>query len=184
MHIIIGIITAVSAIIFFISRFSGQARQMGEAAEQIGNAAEGLANLPRKLGFKRRAGMAGLRGVEDPREAAAILVRLMCFTRKHQPASPAERAVMETRLGSLFELEDAEIKELMDYVDWILKDVEVPSGPMSNMSKVLRNTPGMGREDFFDIDDILVAVSRINGPPTERQLRLLDIFRERTGLKV
>lgn len=183
MHIIVGVITAISAIIFLITRFAGQARQMGEAAEQIGNAAENLANLPRRLGFKRRAGQTGLRGVEDPREAAAILVRLMAFSRKREPASPAERAVMETRLGGLFDMPDADIKELMDYVDWLLRDVEVPSGPMSNMSKILHNAPGMGREDFADIDDILIAVSRINGPATDRQLRLLDIFRERVGLK-
>lgn len=182
MHILFGIITAAIGAFYLLSRFIGQARQIGDAAEQVGHAAESLANLPRRMGFRRRAGQTGLRGVEDPREAAAILVRLMTFSRKGEPASPAERDVMEQSLGSLFNMTDQDVRDLMDYVDWILRDVEIPSGPMANMSKVLRSAPGLGRGDWADIDDILVAVSRVHGPATDRQVRLLDIYRERVGL--
>ena len=182
MHILIGALTAVVTLIFLINRFVSGARQAREIGDEIGKTAESLANLPRRMGFRRRAGQTGLRGVEDPREAAAILVRLMTFSRKGEPASPAERSVMEKRLGSLFGMTPVEARELMDYVDWIIRDVEIPSGPMSNMSKILRNAPGMGRADMADIDDILVEVSRINGPATDRQIRLLEIFLERAGL--
>lgn len=183
MHIILGLLAAISGAFYLINRLSGSARQVGDAANEIGNAAESLVNLPRRMGFRRRAGQTGLMGVEDPREAGAILMRLIVFTRENEPASPAERSIMERRVSRLFSMSADDARELFDYVDWVIRDTNDPRKPVTQMSKVLRGTQDLEMTDLADFDDILVELSGRTGAPTLLQTEMLGIFRTITGLK-
>jgi len=55
---------------------------------------------------------------------------------------------------------------------------------MSKMTDFVRNSPGMTNKELVDLDGMLVVVSEAEGDPTDSQLDLLTIYRDKTGLRV
>ena len=85
MHIILGILATVAVLFFVFSRIS---RNAGDVVED----ARGLANLPRKLKWQARQRRTSIRALEDPREAAVVL--LLGIARTSGDISSAQKGVI------------------------------------------------------------------------------------------
>lgn len=176
MHILIGLLTLLGAIAVWYYRL----KMIGGAARDIGRAAERVMNAPRKFAFMRRANQTGLKGVEDPREAASILMVLVGGGSK---LSPEARQTIEAETIKKFDLDAEEADALVTHALWMVRDVEVPTGVTMRMAQVVIATPGIGPKELVDLDEMLIAVSEANGAADASALKLLQIYRDRAGLR-
>ena len=96
MHII-GILIG---IIGFVAVWYWRLKMLGDVAKDGRKVAETIVNLPRRMMFKHRSGKGGLDVVDDPREAATILMLEVAMAR-----------------GRLTENQQAAIKRLNDAIE-------------------------------------------------------------------
>ena len=54
---------------------------------------------------------------------------------------------------------------------------------MRKLSELIVSSPQLGPKEIVDLDAMLVAVSEAEGVPTREQLALLQVFRDKAGLK-
>ncbi len=179
MHILVAILTALGVAAVWYYRL----KAIGGAARDIGKAAEKVANAPRKFAFMRRAGHAGLKSVEDPREAAAILMVLAAGGGGDKPVSGPACAVLTDEAAEQFELDAGEAGALIDHALRMVRDVDVPDGVAARMAQVIISTPGIGSKELVDLDAMLVAATEADGEARAERLKLLQIYRDRAGLR-
>lgn len=177
MHII-GIILAIVA---GIALWQWRIRQAAETARELGNMAQTAANLPRKLAFKRKTGKSGLKLIDDPREAAAVL--MLEIARADGEASVEAKQVMRQIMREEFEVDEADADALIVHAQFLLRNGPVPHAVVDRMARFVLDAPGIGPKEIVDLDGMLVAVTEADGPPTAEQLSLLQVFRNRTGVQ-
>ena len=83
-----------------------------------------------------------------------------------------------------FEFTEQDADQLISQAGWLSRNGGASHVVMSKMTDFVRNTPGMTGKELVDLDGMLVAVSEAEGDPIESQLKLLTIFRDKTGLRV
>ena len=154
---------------------------MAEAARELEGIAKTAANLPRKLAFKRKTGKAGLQLVDDPREAATIL--MVEIGRAGREWSRETRDVIEDIIIREFELESEDAEALIAHATFLLRDGPVADAVVTRMSKMILQQDAIGPKEIVDLDGMLVAVSEADGLPNADQLALLQTFRNLVGLK-
>ena len=179
MHILIAILTVLGAAAAWYYRL----KLIGGAAKDVGKLAGRVVNAPRKFAFMHRAGRVGLKAVDDPREAAAILMALVAGGEGSRSVSAMARDVMEEEVAQQFELETGEAEALIVHALWMLRDVEVPAGVAERMARIVITTPGIGPKELVDLDEMLVAVSEADGAAGAGALKLLQIYRDQAGLR-
>ena len=86
------VIFAAFAILTAVAVWTWRLRMAKRGLDELGEVAKTVANAPRRLSFKWRAGKGGIELVEDPREAAAIMMMMIALARG-APLSPAHRQV-------------------------------------------------------------------------------------------
>ena len=177
MHIILGIIAIITAISVWYWRM----QQVKGAAEELGKVAETAANLPRKLAFRYKSGKNGLALIEDPREAAAIM--MMEVARARGEVTLSQKDVIAEEIMRHFEFTAGEADDLVTHAGWVSRDTPIPHAVMEKMSKLIVNSPALGPRQIVDMDGMLVAVSEADGLPTPEQMDLIQIFRNKAGLK-
>lgn len=121
--------------------------------------------------------------MEDPREAAAILLALVAGVRRGEAIGDEARATIIAETSQQFELDEEEAEALVTHAAWMVRDVDVPLSVAATMSRTIINTPGIGPKELVDLDSMLVAVSEAGGPPQSDQLQLLQAYRDRAGLR-
>ncbi len=177
MHII-GLILAIVAA---IAVWQWRIRAAAQAARELGNIAQTAANLPRRLAFKRKTGQSGLKLIDDPREAAAVL--MLEIARADGEMSADARAVMLQIMQEEFEIEAADADALISHAQFLLRNAPVPHAVVDRMARFVLDAPGIGPKEIVDLDGMLVAVSEADGPPSAEQLSVLQVFRNRTGVQ-
>lgn len=178
MHIIAMIIGFVG----FIAVWYWRLKMLSGVAKDGIKAAETVANLPRKMAFKRKTGKGGLQVVEDPREAAAIL--MLEIAQARGALTEKQDASIRGEIMHHFEFDEADAESLIAQASWLSRDAAAPHVIMSKMTDFVQNSAGMGRKEMVDLDGMLVTVSEAEGSPTPEQLDLLEIFRQKAGLRV
>lgn len=98
MHIILGLLSVLGAIGFFLWRMNTAAR----AARELADVAGEVANLPRKMRFRSKASKRGIDVIDDSREAAAALVYGAAASKGDPTAG--DRALIAERLARLSEI--------------------------------------------------------------------------------
>ncbi|MEM9939290.1 MAG: hypothetical protein AAFZ91_06465 [Pseudomonadota bacterium] len=178
MHIIAMIIGFVG----FIAVWYWRLKMLSGAAKEGMKAAETVVNLPRKMSFKRKTGKGGLQIVEDPREAAAIL--MLEIAQARGALTEKQEASIRGEIMHHFEFNEADANSLIGQASWLARDVSAPHKVMSKMTDFVQSVPGMGRKEMVDLDGMLVVVSEAEGSPTPEQLDLLEIYRQKAGVRV
>lgn len=153
-----------------------------DAADDGRKAIETVANLPRKMRFKSRSGKGGLGVVDDPREAAAIL--MLEIAQARGTLTEKQEATIRGEIMHHFEFPEGDANELLVQAGWLSRNAGASHVVMSKMTDFVRKTPGMTGKELVDLDGMLVAVSEAEGNPTDSQLDLLTIYRDKTGLRV
>ncbi|MEM9055801.1 MAG: hypothetical protein AAGB16_10790, partial [Pseudomonadota bacterium] len=178
MHIIAILVGFVG----FIAVWYWRLKVLGEAAREGRKVAETVANLPRKMRFKNKSGKGGLAVVDDPREAAAILMLEVAQARG--TLTERQEAVIRGEIMHHFEFPEGDANALITQAGWLSRNAGASHVVMSKMTDFVRNSPGMTDKEIVDLDGMLVAISEAEGDPTESQLDLLTIYRQKTGLRV
>lgn len=166
----------------FIAVWYWRIKTMQSIAKDGRDLAETVVNLPRKMRFKNKAGKGGLKVVDDPREAATIL--MLEIAQARGTLTERQEAAIRGEVMHHFEFTEADANSLIAQAGWLSRNGGAAHVVMSKMTDFIRNTPGMTGKELVDLDGMLVAISEAEGDPTESQLDLLTIYREKTGLRV
>ena len=178
MHILVALI----GILGFIAVWYYRLKMLRDAANDGRKAIETVANLPRKMRFKNKSGKGGLSVVDDPREAAAIL--MLEIAQARGTLTEKQEASIRGEIMHHFEFSEGAANELISQAGWLSRNAGASHVVMSKMTDFVRKTPGMPGKELVDLDGMLVVVSEAEGDPTDSQLDLLTIYREKTGLRV
>lgn len=179
MHILIGILTLLGALTTWYFRL----RRLGSAAKGATRLAQRVRNAPRKFAFMRRAENTGLKAVEDPREAASVLMVLVAGGYGEGPLADGYKVAIRSEVKTEFKLDDEEAEALLVHAIWMLRDVEEPSGVAGRMARVIVGTPAIGAKELIALDTMLIQISEASGTPGEEALFLLQIYRDQAGLR-
>lgn len=144
--------------------------------------AEAARNMPRNRRFKSRIQRSGIDAIEDPREAAAVM--LMEVARAAGEVTAEHKATMRAEMMLHFELDEQEAEDLVVAAGWLGRDEFAPHVVMQKMSRLVLNSPGLGPEQFVDLTNMLDEVALVSGGPVEQQVSLIGIFRKQANLRV
>lgn len=177
MHIIAILVAIVTA----IGVWQWRAQRAAEVAREIEGMAKTAANLPRRLAFKRKSGKRGLSLVDDPREAATIL--MLEIGRAGGELSRESREVIDDLIQTEFQLESEDADALIAHGSWHLRDAPIADAVVKRMTRTLLADDAIGPKEIVDLDGMLVAVSEADGLPNPEQLDLLQTFRNAAGVR-
>lgn len=178
MHILLTVLAILTA----IGVWSWRLHMARRGLQEITDLAKTAANAPRRLAFRYRAGKGGIDLIEDPREAAAIMMMMVALARGG-PLSARQSEVIEAEIASHFSFSAQEAEELAAHGAWIASSQLPGPAEMRRMSRLIVNAPQLGPKEVVDLDSMLVAVSEAEGLPSRAQLGLLQIYRDMAGLK-
>ncbi|MEC7288934.1 MAG: hypothetical protein VXW22_02400 [Pseudomonadota bacterium] len=173
---------AILGFLGFIAVWYWRLKALQEVAKDGRKVAETVANLPRKMRFKNKSGKGGLAVVDDPREAATIL--MLEIAQARGTLTERQEAAIRGEIMHHFEFAEGDANELIAQSGWLSRNAGASHVVMSRMTDFVRRSPGMTNKELVDLDGMLVTVSEAEGDPTPSQLDLLVIYREKTGLRV
>lgn len=136
MHIILGIIGLLAAAGFWIYRINAAARGAQELAELAGE----VANLPRKMRFKSKTGKKAIDVLEDPREAAAVILAGYMLEAGDVPSD--KRDQLAAMLGERFEVSRNTGEEMVAQAFWIHADIANPDSAINKMIDLVGKAAG------------------------------------------
>ena len=178
MHMLIGLLAVLTAIGVWAWRLRMAKRGLDVATD----IAKTVASAPRRLAFKYRMGKGGLGLIDDPLEAAAIMLMQVALARGG-PLTPLQSDVIEAEMCEHFQYLPSEAENLAAHAAWVSQSCPPATVTMTQLSKLIVNAPQLGPKEVIDLDAMLVAVSEAEGVPTRAQLALLQVYRDLAGLK-
>ena len=95
-----------------------------------------------------------------------------------------QEAIIRGEIMHHFDFQESDANALLTQASWLSRNAGASHVVMSKMTDFVRSSPGMSGKELVDLDGMLVAISEAEGDPTESQLDLLTIYREKTGLRV
>lgn len=178
MHILAILIGLIS----FIGIWYYRIKVLREAASDGKKVVETVANLPRKMRFKSKTAKAGLDVVDDPREAATILMLEVAQARGTLTTN--QEATIRGEIMHHFEFTEGDANELMTQAAWLSRNGGAAHVVVARMTDFVKQVPGMGDKELIDLDGMLVTVSEAEGEPTSSQLDLISQFRAKAGIRL
>jgi hypothetical protein len=178
MHILLGLLAVFVAIGVWVWRIQMAKRGLDVAVD----VAKTVANAPRRFAFQYKMGKGGLDLIEDPREAAAIMLVLLAQARGPE-LTDRQGDIIESEMREHFKVTATEAEELTAHAVWVSKSCPPASEAMRILSRMIVNSPQLGPKEVVDLDAMLVAVSEAEELPTRAQLVLLQVYRDLAGLK-
>lgn len=164
-----------------IGIWSWRLRMAREGAQEAARLAQAALNMPRKLAFRYKAGKGGLSLIQDPREAAAIMMMEVARARSG-PLTENQTAIMNREIMQHFEFTQDQVDELTAHAAWVTNSAPAPAETMRKLSRLIVTSSVLGPKEVVDLDAMLVAVSEAEGLPTRDQLKLLQVYRDEAGL--
>ena len=178
MQFILGIL----AFLVAIGVWSWRLRMARDGAREAADLARTAANLPRRLAFKYKAGRNGLDLIDDPREAASIMMMEIARARGG-PLTDRQSDVISEEMIRHFNFTLDEAHELVAHAAWVTNKAPLPQETMRRLSQKIVADKYLGPKEVVDLDSMLVAVSEAEGTPTKDQLSLLQVYRDKAGLR-
>jgi len=173
MHILVAVLGALATVLFLLSR-------IGKGASDLAETAQELSNLPRRLRHRRKAGKQGLDLIENPVEAATVLMIAVARMDGLGRVSDTQASHIAKQLSEHMQLspEDADgyvvqLRSLSGY----LKQADSALFPMVDLLQTF-----VTKEEARDLSTMLVSVAESDDPPNPEQLNFIRRFEERMGL--
>lgn len=182
MHIILGVLGTAAAIIFFLSRMSASAREVGKGAQDLADAANTLANLPRKMRYRKESGKRGLDLVEGPVEAATVLMIAAARLDGLGQVSDAQSRKITEQLIDNMQLSPEDAEDYLVQLGSLTADLKQPDTALYPMVDLLRKT--VDREEAQQLSLMIQVVGETDGPLNRDQEGLIRRFDERMGIGV
>ena len=165
-----------------IGIWSWRIRMAREGAQEAARLAHSAINMPRKMAFRYKASKNGITLIEDPREAAAIMMMEVARARGG-PLTERQTASIDSEIMHHFEFSQDEADALTSHAAWVTNSAPPPAETMRKLSQLIMSSSVLGPKEIVDLDAMLVAVSEAEGLPTRDQLALLQVYRDKAGLK-
>lgn len=175
MHIVLGLIGLLAAAGFWIYRIRDAAR----GAQELGELAGEAANLPRKMRFQHKARKKALEVIDDPREAAAVL--MLGVARGQGEITVEQKRAISAQIQQNFELDAESADELLARAGWISSDIKDPQTLVRKMIDFIRIR--LGEAELRQLDQMLREIANIDGEPHPAQLEFIAACRSRSGLR-
>ena len=168
MHIILGILGAIVAIIIAFNYLS---RNAGETVDN----ARSLANLPRRLRWQARQRRLTIRALEDPREAATVL--LLGIARASGDISSAQKQAITVFARTEFGMPQTEAQDLVLLANFMLRDVFDFDQEVRHVLAPIENHTGP--EERRRLIDAARRIASVDGPAADAALALIDMVEQR-----
>lgn len=123
----------------------------------------------------RKSGKTGLGLVEDPRDAAAIL--LIEVARADGEITTTQRGEILRQLSATMGLSDVDAEETFVNASWLARDVPPPQTVFTKLSTLIKSSNLIGEHELHQLDEMLVAVASVDSHISSAQQLLLDEFR-------
>lgn len=175
MHIILGILGVLAAVGFWAYRVDMAARGARELADLAGTAA----NLPRKMRFQHKARRKGLAVVDDPREAATIL--MLGLARVAGEVSVEQKLAIRQQAATHFDMDEAGADELVARASWAMSDLANPEDAIPRMIDLIAERVDLSERD--SLMAMLKAVALTEGEANADQAMFIAKCRSRLGLR-
>jgi len=173
MHIIIGILATLAAIIFYMSRISKGATDLVDAANEI-------SNIPRKLRYRKKAGQKGLELVYEPVEAATVLMISVARLDKLGRVSDTQSDAIRDELVEHMQLDASYAEDLTINMRSISQYLTQPESTLFPMIKVLQNS--ISTSDATDLVQMMTRIGNHDGAINLDQKDFIRRFQDRMGL--
>jgi len=128
------------------------------------------------------SGGGDLSAISDPKEAATIL--MLEIAQASGPLSETQITAIRAEIMQHFDFSEAQAIALMRQAEWRARRQGPASEMIRQMTGIIQTAPDLGPKQIVDLDGMLVTVSEADGNPTPDQLRLLEQYRQQTGLRV
>ncbi len=168
---LLGAIAGLGVLVWRISMASQGARAIGDAAGEV-------ANLPRKMRFRSRANQKGLSVVDDPREAAAIL--LLGIARSGCEVTVEDKVGIRAVMMQRFELGEDDANELLARAAWLSEGLHNPDDGIARMTQLIARTTSP--RELSELAAMLETIASTDGNPTVAQENYLAQYPRRAGL--
>ena len=120
----------------FIAVWYWRIKALQEVAKDGRKIAETVGNLHRKLRFKNKTGKLGLAAVDDPREAAAIL--MLEIAQARGTLTERQEAAVRGEVMHHFEFNEADSNSLITQAGWLSRNGGASHVVMSKMTDFVR----------------------------------------------
>lgn len=182
MHVILGILGTIAAIIFFLSRMSASAREVGRGAQDVADAAQTLANMPRKMRYRKEAGKQGLDLVEGPVEAATVLMIAIARMDGMGQISETQNRKITHQLTDNMQLSEDEAEDYILQLGSLTAELKQPDTALYPMIDLLRNS--INRNEAQQLSLMIQIVGETDSPLNRDQEGFIRRFDERMGIGV
>lgn len=177
MHIL-GFIIALATAVFWVGRAA-------RGAKDIADVASGFRNMPRRNRYKNRASKRGMELIDDPMDAATILMvcvaRLSDYSEAHDGLiSDITQACIVSLLVKNMHLSDREADELLTQMRWTTKNFVQTDTALVPMTNIL--TKSINHADAEDLSGMLREISCAYGSENAAQKNFINRYRDRIGL--
>lgn len=172
MHIVLGIVGALGALMYYLFIF----RRAGKAVTEVVDVAERARGKLRRNAFRRKAEGSTLTAIQDPGTAAMVM--LSGIAREKRPVTDEVQAQLTRIAEHEIGLEDA--AETAVFADWVASEVVNPEDIARRFKAMwLEQLTTAQRSDFLSM---AIRIAGMDGGPTSRQKYLVGLLRERLGL--
>ena len=165
MHILLGLVGIIAAAGVWIYRI----RAAADAARDVADLAGEAANLPRKLRFRGKARRKGLDVIDDPREAAGVL--MLCVLRVDGEVTAAHKEAVAGQMVEGFQLDQDGAEEILARASWQISDMVDETNAINKMVDFIIER--VGREEMPVLLRMLEAVASADGEPTSTLLNCI-----------
>ncbi len=159
MHILGLLLAAIGVIGVVLWRM----QQAANATRDLADAAGEVRGLVRGWQWRRKAHVHPLDLVDDPREAAVVL--MASVAQADAAISERERAAIVQLIKQHFGATDAQADELLARARWLIRETTDPAEVMRRMTRVVREK--IGHAERGELLQMLDAVSAADGRQDE-----------------
>ncbi|WP_439632525.1 hypothetical protein [Glycocaulis sp.] len=174
MHIVMAILGVLGTAAFILWRI----HIASQAARNLADLAGEAANLPRKMRFRSKANRRAVETIDDPREAAAVLIFGVAACAG--PITEADRAAMTHDMARLFEISEADATELAARAAWHVGGMVDPLNAVNRLTDIVAENAG--NEALSSLSPVLQASADRTEMQSADQSAFIAKFRRRAGL--
>ena len=173
MHYLIGTLIAFASLVYWLG-------QASRGAREISSMASGLKNMPRRRKFKKEASRSALELIDNPVEAATIVMIAVARSGGDKRVSDIEAKKIIRLLVGNMELAADYAEDLLIQMKAVTGQIVLQDTLMFAMIDVLRGK--INNDEASGLADMMSEVARCDGDVSLDQSEIIRRFKERMGV--
>lgn len=175
MHIIVGILSILVAVVVILWRLN----QAAQAAKGAGEAASEAADFIKRLARRRQKHHDAIRDIDDPREAAAVM--MVAVAQYDGQMTEPEIATIKLHVMENFGFSSEQADELIAYARWATKDMgDLGSLFLKASPSIIRDCSNQEKNDLIAM---LEAVASHSSRDTDVPKKVIGQLKSKMFLK-